>query len=501
MKLMELSEKELFVKNSFWNALSVIITKLGGIFFVILLARFLLPEKFGIYSLASTIALFILSLLNTALNQAVTRYVSESLQKNDKKQAGAYFNYIKKLKFLIYLVLTFLSLLLAYPLSIYLFQKPDLFIPLIMFSFYILLLSMQTFYESVFYAIKKVKFLTVKELFLQLIKIIICLTLFSILKASIPVAIFTIFLSSLFTIIILKIYLKKNVLFLFDNSNILKESSRVNTFIKKSTVSSLLTNVSDNIDILILSFFVSSVYIGYFSAAILILGGFFGIMSLSNLSLPLFTNSNELEIKKIFQYIFKYLALISIPLISSIIIFGRYILKFLYGNSYLEATVPLLILSIMLFEYPLTEHLKSFLLSKEKPGIIGKGAFISLIIDIPLNIFLLSIFSNKSPLFLMGIVSLSLIFSRLITMIYLFNYINKNFKISYKPHFLIKPLICSLISFIPFSFINIYIKDMTVLRGLIEILIAGILYIIILILLKGLEKKDFLFFKKILNLK
>jgi O-antigen/teichoic acid export membrane protein len=492
-----MSKTESFVGNSGWNIVAILFAKFGGMLFSIILARFLLPEKFGLYTLALAITLFLLSLTNLAMNQTMSRYMSDSLKSKNKLLARAYFQFVSHIKVIFSFITTTLLIILAYPLSIYVFNKPDLLFPLIFFSIYAVFLSIQNLYETIFYVIGKVKLLTIKELILQSFKFITCFALFFLLSPSLPAAIFAITFSSLIALLFLKFFLNKHMPFLFKKTNKTFDKVRVKKFIKNSILSSTFNTISDNVDIILLGIFVTSDYVGYYSAAFLIVGGFFGLMSLSNLSLPLFTQINKGETKKVFESLLKYLSIISIPLIFGIGILGKYLLRFLYGYDYLESTIPLIFLSLLIFESPITENLKSFLLSKEKPEVIARIVFISTAINISLSLILLFLLSNMSMLLSLLGITVSLIISRFIVLIYLSQYIKKNFGMSYNSKFLIKPLFASLVMIIPLILINSYISDLNFFIVMLEVIGGALIYSLVMLLIKGLKKDDFSVVKRI----
>lgn len=134
------SEKN-FIKNSFWSVLTVLSAKIGGMIFIIILARFLLPEKFGIYNLALSVALFTITLTNIATNQTLSVYISNALGGKDKEKVNSYYRFIFKIKILFSILSLLILIILAYPLSMYIFHKPELTLPVIFFSFYMIILS------------------------------------------------------------------------------------------------------------------------------------------------------------------------------------------------------------------------------------------------------------------------------------------------------------------------------------------------------------------------
>ena len=439
------SKTEHIVKNSFWNMLTVLSSKLGGMIFVIILARFLLPDKFGIYNIALSVALFVITLTNVATNQTLSVYISNALGGENKEKANPYYRFIFKIKFLFSVLSAIILIALAYPLSLYLFNKPELTFPIIFFSIYIISFSTQNFYETLFYVINRVRFLTIKELSLQFLKIILCVAFFVLIYPSIFLSAVAIILSSLFAIILMRLNLKKSAKFLFDRKDKEIDKKRVFNFIKNAIVSSTSTTIFGYVDCFLLGIFVSAAYVGYYSSAFLIIGGFFGLLSISNVCLPIFTQINKENLSDAFGRIFRYLSIVSIPLIFGILILGNYVIKIVYGNEYLNATLPLLFLSILIFETPVTDNLKALLFSKEKPEFVSKIIVFGTILNITLNLILILLLMQISMLGAIAGAAIATVISRLTIMFSLSIMIKKELNISYNFKPLIKPIISSLI--------------------------------------------------------
>ena len=111
------------VENSFWNFLLMGISRAGALIFIVLLTRFLMPEKFGIYSLALSIAMVFLSFSELGINSTIMKYVSEELGKRNHKKAAAYFKTLVRYRILFSLIGSFLLILLAHPLSNFVFKS------------------------------------------------------------------------------------------------------------------------------------------------------------------------------------------------------------------------------------------------------------------------------------------------------------------------------------------------------------------------------------------
>ncbi len=493
------STEKKFIKNSFWNALTVLSAKIGGMIFIIILARFLLPEKFGIYSLALSVALFAITFTNLATNQTLSRYLSDALGEKDNEKAGSYYKFIFKIKIWLSFISSIALIILAYPLSLYLFNKPELTIPIIFFSLYIITFSFQNLYETLFYVIGRVRFLTFKEIMLQFSKILICVILFSLFYPSIFLSAIAIILSSLLAIIFMKCNLKKNASFLFNKKKKEIEKGRIVCFIKRNIVSSMSTTLFAYVDILLLGIFVSPSFVGYYSSAFLIIAGLFGFIGFSNVSLPLFTQMDKGNLSEAFGKIFKYISMMSIPIIFGILSLGKYIIRFMYGYEYIDATIPLLVLSILIFESPITDNLKSILLAKEKPQSVAKVVIFATVLNAILNLILISILVNISMLWAIIGAAIATVFSRLIIFLSLSIIVKHELNVSYNFKTIFKPIIASSMMMAIILLVNTQIRDMTYLIGIGEVLLGILIYFGIMLLIKGIEKKDISLIKNLIS--
>ncbi len=91
---MELENKnvsKVVIKNSIYSSLLSFIIKLGGFFITIALARLLLPELFGIYTIVLSIVIIFMTFTNLGTNETLLRYLSEAFGKNNKKKGKKLF--------------------------------------------------------------------------------------------------------------------------------------------------------------------------------------------------------------------------------------------------------------------------------------------------------------------------------------------------------------------------------------------------------------------------
>ncbi len=131
MSAEERSLSKIAVKNSLYSLTFATINKVGGLILTIILARILLPELFGIYSLVLSIIVIIVIFTDAGIDNTGIRYMSKALAKKDKKQARSFFRYVFKIKGALTLASIIIILVIAKPLSKVIYNKPLLLLPLL----------------------------------------------------------------------------------------------------------------------------------------------------------------------------------------------------------------------------------------------------------------------------------------------------------------------------------------------------------------------------------
>ena len=169
------------LKNTAYNTVLIFFSRIGGLIFTIILARILLPERFGIYTLALTIILTIATFTDLGINGVVMKYVSESLKNKDHPKARSRLAFAFNFKIFLTAVFSIALFLLAHAISIHIFKKPDLLLPLQIGAIYLFTYSIQGFLSAIFYTLQRVNYNTISEFIFQIVRIgiVIMLLMFS----------------------------------------------------------------------------------------------------------------------------------------------------------------------------------------------------------------------------------------------------------------------------------------------------------------------------------
>ena len=486
------SMTEKVIKNSVWSFLLSMFTKGGGLIFTLIIARFLLPESFGIYSLTISLAVIFMSLGNMGLNQTFTVFFSKALDKS-KKQSNAYFNYLFKTKllstFLISLILFFSSEFLAE-----FFNASQMASLLKIASLYIFLFSLTGFFTSFFYIYKKVKFDFFKEVFFQSTRLFLMIMLFVYFpKEYYLIGIFSILVISSFVIFIYNIIKSKKLApFIFSPSEASIDKKRVFSFLSYLAISGIFMIIFSDIDILMLGKLAGDfTSLGYYKASMALILGVSGIFTIAPILLPIFSSFKKKRMEHAAQKVMKYTFLLNIPAAFGMLILGRYFLRVFYGPEYIGGAIIISFLSLLIFSESTSSFLDTLFASREKPKFIMYSLLISTLVNIILNYALITYLMNFSFIWAATGAAIATLASRYLFMFSMMFYLKKELNISIKKEYLVKPLLASLLMAGVLSYFIQIISDMTFFLGM-ELIILGILvYFLSMFLMKGIVKEDF----------
>lgn len=486
------------LKNSFWSFSASVVARIGGLIFTILIARMLQPELFGIYSLVLSVMLIFLTLTDIGINATLTRYLSYSLGKNNKEKAKAYFNYIFKIKLSVTIILSILLLILAYPLSIYIFNKPELFLPLIICSIYLFFLSFIGFYEGILYATQKVKYITIKEIIYQILRISLALLGIYLILNKVVGTISGLIIATIFALAFLCFSVYKTQDFLYKTPAKLEKSekSKMLKFMFYLTFGSITAAFFSYIDIVMLGIFVESEFIGYYRAASSMAFAIAALISMANVLLPVFVQLEGKKLERVFNKVFRYLALISFPCTFGLILIAKPFINIIFGSNYIQAAIPLYILSFLIIETAMTGIVSWLFAAKEKPEITTKLLIISTIMNICLNYILIVSLIGYGQIYAVLGAAIATFISRYFNLILLIKNTKSKLNLKINLKNLSKPLIASLVMLVSLAIFQQATK-LAWPKSIVEIIFGAFVYLAVIILIKGITKDDLKLLKQL----
>jgi|APSaa5957512576_1039674.scaffolds.fasta_scaffold00188_11 O-antigen/teichoic acid export membrane protein len=410
----------LAIKNSIYQFLTSLVGKVGGLIFTIILARILMPELFGLYSLAlSTIFIFI-SLTDLGISSAIVVFVSKYISQNKDQKAKAYLTYLFKLRILLLgILIIFLALSSKFLAQNY-YQKP-IFLALLAGTLYLIFFSLITFIQSILHSLNKFKEIFYKEIFSQIIRFVLApLFILFILKKSLSqeinlfwiVAIIA--LTYFFALIFLWILTKNKIKFLKTKNQLIskKEKIKLILFILPLSATIFTEAFFGNIDIIMLGRFISAELIGYYKASFILIFSIAPLLSFSTVLFPIFSRLKGKRLEKGFKKTINIILPLSVMLSFLIFIFTPLIVKIIFGKEYLGMIPFLRLFSILLFSLPLTQVYISYLISLGKSKEIMRLLICSTLMNILLNLGSISLLKIYGEIAITLGVALSTILSR-----------------------------------------------------------------------------------------
>ncbi|MDP3992348.1 MAG: oligosaccharide flippase family protein [Nanoarchaeota archaeon] len=490
MNIKKQNLSDIAIKNSMYTLSSVVISKIGGLVMTIILARLLLPELFGIYSLALSVAIIAITFSDLGANLTALRYMSDALGKNDKSKARSYFRFLFKIKGLLILVAIIIILIIAKPLSASVFNKPLVFLPIVFSCFYILIESAREYFSQPFAARKDLRIFPPLEFVLQSSKIILSLIAISILSYELRIpGIFIAFAISGFLFLTLEVFLlikKDKEMIIGKKSKI--DSQKILKYMGFMGLTGITLAFFGSIDTLMLGRFVGAEYLGFYRAALTLVISISSLLPLSVL-LPIFTQINGKRLDRGFDKSFRYLMIFAIPMVIGLMFIAKYAILMIYGKEYLLATPSLFVLSFLIIISPITSLYSTLFQAKEKPKLLAKFVVISLVMNIILNYILIKILITISQEYAILGAGAAILISNLFFLGILISKTKSQFKIKINKNPILKSILATAVMALFLWTFQSYV-DINIFSGAVMIIMAIVIYFSFMFLIKGINKED-----------
>lgn len=382
------------IKNSSYQLATNLITKIGSLLFTIIVARLLMPERMGLYSLALSTIIFFSAFSDFGIGTALMTFISKTLGKNNPNKAKAYYSRLLKSKFKLLMFCSFLLMASSFFISKYYYQKP-IFYALLVGGLYLAVNGFLNFFEQLFKSNNNFKTPMVKEIILQSLRLtIVPIGIFLLLKLDLSneLLIATIFLMLTLCYLVAFLFIlissKKKISFLKLETEKLSNSESVE--LKKFLFPLIFTAFSGvffgYIDALMLGHFVSEEYIAYYSSAFALISSAAAIIGFASVALfPLFSKLEGNDLKKLLKKSQRAVFIISILAGIFTFFFAYYIVRVAYGSQYLISVSFLKFFAVLLVILPLSSLYENYLISRGKTKTIAWLLIVSTLLNIALN--------------------------------------------------------------------------------------------------------------------
>jgi len=381
-----MSLKKIVFRNAIFNAIKYGADRIGAIIFTVIIARMLDPELFGIYSIALSTGLLFLTFADLGINNAMVRYVSEAFGKQNKDLASTYFKYLLKFKLALTLIISAVMIVFSKQLAEFLFNKPELFMPFIAVGVFLIFQSIFSSFDSLFYALQKVNSAAISRFLFEVVRIILAPILIILGFAVFGVLIGSAIAAGAAALFLLIIMMREHS-HLINGAKVDFDKKKLLNYLYALTISSIAGVFFIYIDTLMLGVMLPAEFTGYYRAAYALVYAVIGIISLVDVTFPIFTQLDEEKLNTVFQKVFKYSAILSIPASIGVPFIAAPFIKIIYGVEYLPAVPALAALSLLIFASTSGALFTSMLNARERPYLPAKIIIVGLILNIILNYF------------------------------------------------------------------------------------------------------------------
>jgi len=496
--------KKSLVENSFWSIITSIVGRGGALIFTIILARFLMPERYGIFSIALSVSMFFYIFADIGINATAVRFISSALAK-ERKKAGNYYSYLLKLKLTLAITFFLLLIIFAYPLSHYIFKNEKLFFPFLAAAIYILFLSIEVFHSQLFYAIENAKLMSLKESLVQILRIILIVDIFVFVASAYQIVSIFIGLTVIhfLTFLIVLGYFKNHLPEIFHKSKKDINRKNIKNFVKFLTISSISGVFFMNIDAIILALFLGKGlvnFVGFYKASFSLVIGITTLLAAPNLALlPIFSRINKQDAVKVYEKILRYIILLSIPASIGLILMGKHVIRLLFGYEYILAANSLYILGFTILPIVSLSILLHLYSGKKMPEVFAKLIILASLCNLVLNFILISILIKISPTWAIRGAAIATVISWIFYFILALRKFEKDFKTKIPKGPFFSSIFSSTLMFITLLFLKQYFQEINLANGIALIFSGIIIYLLGLLIIGEIKKEDFTILKLIAN--
>ena len=482
--MVQLARKVL--KNSFFSTSRALIGSAGGFAFSVVLARFLAPELFGIYALAMSVCFLILQ-LDPGIGFTTIRYLSYALGRNDENLLRGYFIFLLKLRLIVGFFFSSALIILANPIAVLVFDKPELIIPLKVLSIFIIFYFLTDFFDCCSQAFQNFKYPALRHTIYEFLKFgLVIPFLFMGFFYGVFVGIT---IAAVITAIVMFWMIRRKYNVLFQGKVAEIERKRILRFTSFMSIGSFSAVVFSYVDLMMLGIFLPAEYAGYYKVATMIIFGIAGLTSISGVLFPIFTQLEGERLEDAFKKVFKYSSIISFPFAVSLAYFSEQIVGVVYGAEYAPAALPLLILSPVIV-FNSINFFGILFGAKEKPEYSTAVAIASMALNVLLNYILILEFGMIGA-------AIATTISRFFNIAAIGILSSTKLKISPGADSIYKPVFASMVML---GFLYLMPHPITLFVGIFELCVAMAIYFAVMFMTGGVGKEDLKYVKMVLGI-
>ena len=398
----------LAIKNSVYQFSTNLTGKIGSFIFTVILARLLMPELFGFYSLALSTILIFGTLSELGLETTLKRFLSREFGKK-KRKLKAYTIYLGKIKIMLIFLSSILFLVSAKYIANTFYQKP-IFLALLVGILYVTFNHFNGFLKSMLHAANNFSSVFKREVIFQISRIILVplVIVFAIkysLSSEINLMLIILFLAFSFLLASICMFLDARKIYSGkmrkEKTSTLpkKQKTATNKFLIATVALVLSGTFFGNIDKIMLGKFVAGEFIGFYTAAISLMGAVASLIGFSSVVLlPIFSRLKGKRLEAGFKKSTRKIFLLSTGAFLVTMVFAYVVVLIVYGKEYIPATNILRILALLLLILPLNSIYTSYYISQGKPQKLAKFLIVVTVLNVILNYILITFLLQYSQL-------------------------------------------------------------------------------------------------------
>lgn len=470
-------------KNSIFGMLEKLVEISLGIASVVILARYLDVETFGLYALIVTYIGLSVSLGSVGIDRVMVRDIAANREK-----LLEYLSDIKGARIIIIGISLFFILIASYFLDL---NSRELFVAVALFAISELVSMYSMVYMSVFKAFEKMEYNT---LIISLSKTITFLGIIIVLYLGLgflaifaSIALGNIF-KALLTISLFKRYFShKSISVSFTNSMVIVKESLI------IAASTFFAFASIRMGIFMLKAFSTLKDVAFFQASNVL------FVQLQPISVVIVTalypviSSRERDINLIFEKAAKFIFMISLPLMALTFFYGNELITLFYGNKYMDAIPVMRILILSLPFTFLTNLFEISLLSEHRKNLLTTGWGIGFSMNLLLGAFIVPKYGLIGCATVMSLSYMTLFFA-----LYFFTSIYTGIKI--KHSIFIRPCVAFIVMVFYLYYFSFNGKTLNIVLDGLNISVSLVLYVTVLFLVKTFSTEEVDFIKNSLIL-
>jgi O-antigen/teichoic acid export membrane protein len=362
----------------------------------IIIIRNTSPSDYGIYSLATVIVYILVMIATLGLGDGTTRCIAYIRGKGDNYKIQDIVISTLQIGIISSLAITILSILMSSTISVYIFKKEDLLLPLRFLSLTVPFVVLIDLFNAVFRGFNRAEpgmiFLVARYVVFTSI-----LTICILIGFSFQNLLLAYFLSVFLTFVAFLLFALKGTLIAIRKLNFLCLNG-VSCEILQISVPILAVNMLITFfswtNVLMIGYFKSSEEVGVYNVAFILASLILiFVTSLGSLYMPvaskLYIKNHLGELHRIYAISTKWCFIGSFPFFCVLLLFPNHILEVLYGQSYSVASMPLQILAAGMLTSCLTGPNFHTLIAMGRTNLIVRTYMIGGATNFLLNIFLI----------------------------------------------------------------------------------------------------------------